>query len=245
MDKVSEYEALKKALNAGGRKDMDRVLFGFPDFQFYFDLACKHFNLHKKVVVFLAGVTTSSLLNILQPFELQDGDVVPRWWSSYNKIKHDKLVNFASCTLGDLLNAIAGFFILMNYLTKYWQNNLSTFQWDYFVKYPQGNYIGCEHWAFASRLFRVSSSWQSVGFSSRLPRILSDQDYEAMRHQVGRDFDEVVDTVTVVEGADQNVVKSLKKEHCIFHTYFDYMSYASIDGSGTFRQKERYGRFVN
>ena len=241
-NKTIEYKALKTGLNTKEGQKVDTALFGFPDFSFYFEIACKYFNLDKKVVRFLAGTTTSTQVDILQPFIRQNEGTVPTWWTSYNGIKHDKLAKFTSCTLGDVLHALAGFYILMNYLTKYWSDNIPTFDPNYFRDHPQGNSFRCDYWAFASKIFQASSYHQSFSFASELPLRLSNSEYEARYQKMGIGFDEIVDTIV---GEDPNSVKWGTKEYCIFHTYFDYMQYISLGNNELFWQKERYGKFVN
>ena len=79
----SVYAVLKSKLNREREKDLDKILYGFPDFSFYFSIACKKFRLDQKVVQFLSGLTNSEQLNILQPFE--QGERTKMGYSSSNK----------------------------------------------------------------------------------------------------------------------------------------------------------------
>ncbi len=119
----NKYEELKNELNKQEKGKLDKFLFGFPDFLFYFKIACEKFNLQKKVTKFTGIVSHNIDWEIIQPFELEEGRDVPIWWTNYNKLKHDKIKNFNVCTLGDLIYSMSGLFILMNYLLKYQENN--------------------------------------------------------------------------------------------------------------------------
>ena len=133
----------------------------------------------------------------------------------------------------------------MNYLSKYWENNIPTFDPNYFRDHPQGNYFGCEYWAFASKIFQPSCSFATSPFIWNLPHRLSSSDYSSLIQQIGKGLDEIVETLI---GDNPTALKWSTKEHCVFHTYFDYMEYAEVDSNGTistFRKKERYGKFVN
>lgn len=58
----------------------------------------------------------------LQPFinwETTPNYKSPDWWSPYNKVKHKRLANFEKANLKNVLNALAGLFILECYLVKY------------------------------------------------------------------------------------------------------------------------------
>ena len=43
----------------------------------------------------------------------------PDWWSPYNDVKHERINNYKSANLKNVLNALAGLFILENYYVKY------------------------------------------------------------------------------------------------------------------------------
>lgn len=43
----------------------------------------------------------------------------PDWWTPYNKVKHERLDNYKEANLKNVLNALAGLYILENYLVKY------------------------------------------------------------------------------------------------------------------------------
>lgn len=46
----------------------------------------------------------------------------PDWWHLYNGVKHDRAVNFRNANLKNVLNALAGLYILNMYLIKYISN---------------------------------------------------------------------------------------------------------------------------
>lgn len=43
----------------------------------------------------------------------------PDWWSSYNKVKHDRVKHLREANLKNVMNALAALYILENYLVKY------------------------------------------------------------------------------------------------------------------------------
>lgn len=43
----------------------------------------------------------------------------PDWWTPYNKVKHQRLDNFQSANLKNVINALGGLYILGNYFVKY------------------------------------------------------------------------------------------------------------------------------
>lgn len=58
----------------------------------------------------------------LQPFlnwEQAPNYKSPDWWTPYNKVKHERIVNYKKANLKNVVNALAGLYILENYLVKY------------------------------------------------------------------------------------------------------------------------------
>ena len=43
----------------------------------------------------------------------------PDWWSPYNKVKHSRIENYKNANLKNIINALAGLYILENYFVKY------------------------------------------------------------------------------------------------------------------------------
>lgn len=43
----------------------------------------------------------------------------PDWWSLYNQVKHKRLSHYKNANLKNVLNALAGLYILENYLVRY------------------------------------------------------------------------------------------------------------------------------
>lgn len=43
----------------------------------------------------------------------------PDWWSPYNRVKHERLENFRNANLKNVVNALAGLYILESYLAKF------------------------------------------------------------------------------------------------------------------------------
>lgn len=237
---TDDYSDLYNKLNSNEKTKLDKYLFGFPDFAFYFKIACNKFNLDKKGAIFLLGITPTTTLHILQPFEIENGLNVPTWWTNYNKIKHDKLNNFSRCKLSDLINSMSGVYLLMNYLTKYWTDNIPTFDSDYFTKHPAGNYHGCEFWSFDSKVFKPTVSMQSMQFSNQMPSYLSNEDFDSRYKDVK--FDEIIDKSYC---EDKYLLKFSNKENCLFHLYFGYFQYYNFPTQTTIWKKEYFGKFSN
>lgn len=58
---------------------------------------------------------------ILEPFkDWTDSPVYnsPKWWSNYNSVKHDRNNNFEKANLENVLNSLAGLYILEKYFLK-------------------------------------------------------------------------------------------------------------------------------
>ena len=57
-----------------------------------------------------------------QPFlnwEKEPSYTAPDWWQPYNKVKHERLLNYREANLKNVVNALAGLYVLENYLVKY------------------------------------------------------------------------------------------------------------------------------
>ncbi len=50
----------------------------------------------------------------------------PDWWTPYNKVKHERLQNYRKANLKNTLNALAGLYILEQYLVKFIGNRDGT-----------------------------------------------------------------------------------------------------------------------
>lgn len=264
-----KYEELRSELNKDGKGKLDKFLFGFPDFLFYFKLACEKFNLDKKVIKFTGIVSHNLDWEIIQPFELEQGRDVPIWWSNYNKLKHDKITNFHLCTLGDLINSFSGLFILMNYLLKYPENNTPipnrNFALDKLRGFMLSNGSFC---SFESKYFQVSVASQSHIFTMILPAHISESDFQNLtildleirqinsrlkniieyeNHKI-KDFD-----LKSFEYNDKKLTNSEVNnrrdlfnniEHAIFYSYLDYRQVINWQNE-YLRELQHLCRFIN
>ena len=79
------------------RNEIKMVYRKFPDF---------------KVNIPRYGLTLTPWLNWKQ------NQGVPVWWSAYNKVKHHRHINFKEANLKNVLNAVAGLFVITLYLYK-------------------------------------------------------------------------------------------------------------------------------
>lgn len=58
----------------------------------------------------------------LQPFlnwEKEPSYKEPDWWQPYNRIKHERLLNYREANLKNVVNALAGLYVLENYFVKF------------------------------------------------------------------------------------------------------------------------------
>ena len=94
---------------------------GKPDFAHYLKIANKQFSLNKKYIRFLGYLYSSEFL--ICPFEEVKNSSVPKWWTAYNKLKHDKIANYIACNLECLINSLGGMYILVNYLIHHQKDN--------------------------------------------------------------------------------------------------------------------------
>ena len=244
---------------------MDRFLFGFPDFLFYFKIACEKFNLHKKVIKFTGTVSHNIDWEIIQPYELEEGRDVPIWWTNYNKLKHYKIKNFDICTLGDLIKSMSGAYILMNYLLKYQENNFSIPNRNYFSERENGMVVGnCKFCSFQSKLFVASHAYQSPVYTIVLPSHLSTNEYEnsTLREvQVkyyGGNFDVLVPYEQYkindlnLQSTEHTLGREITNKNSMFHSvqhalFFTYLDYVEVhhQQAGLLRELKHFGRFIN
>lgn len=264
-----KYEELRNELNKRETEKLDKFLFGFPDFLFYFKLACEKFNLHKKVVKFTGMVSHNVEWEIIQPFELLGGRDVPLWWTNYNKLKHDKIKNFDVCTLGNLVHSFSGLFILMNYLLKYSENNTPVPNRNFALDKLRGSILLSGSFrSFESKYFKASVASQSYIFTMILPAHISENDFQNLTildleiRQINNRFK------NIIEYENQKIIdfdlKSLeyndKKltngkinnrsdlfnsiEHAIFYSYLDYRQVMNWQNQ-YFRELQNLCRFIN
>jgi len=58
----------------------------------------------------------------LQPFRNWSNRTTyksPDWWGPYNEVKHDRINNLKKANLKNVVNALAGLYVLEMYLVKY------------------------------------------------------------------------------------------------------------------------------
>ncbi len=258
---TSKYEELKNDLNKGEKGKLDKFLFGYPDFLFYFKIACEKFNLHKKVIKFTGMVSHNIDWEIIQPFESDGNRDVPTWWTNYNKLKHDKIKNFNICTLGDLIYSMSGLFILMNYLLKYKENNAPIENRNYLIeKMKQSVFLDVDFCSFNSKLFFATNSYQNILYSMFLPQNISENTYQSF--QLGnliqaekyfsddekqielKNLDLTSFERKMIWGNEEGNKKSESIEHSIFYTYLDYMQVVDFGGN-SYQELHHYGVFTN
>ena len=264
-----KYEELKNELNKDEKGKLDKFLFGFPDFLFYFKIACDKFNLHKKVIKFTGMVSHNLDWEIIQPFKLHDGRDVPIWWTNYNKLKHDKIKNFDVCTLGDLTHSFAGLFILMNYLLKYPKNNNSIPNRNFALDKLRGFIVSdCSFCSFESKYFKASVASQSHIFTLILPAQMFETDFQNLTildleiRQINRRIKNTIEYEhhkikdvdlksfkykenQLIEGEINNSRDLFKNiEHSIFYAYLDYRQVINWQNE-YLRELQHLCRFIN
>ncbi|CAA0098973.1 Uncharacterised protein [BD1-7 clade bacterium] len=241
-DKLEEYSSISESLNKKKMTQVDRNLFGFPDFAFYLEIASENISLDKKSAIFTSMLNSSSDKSVVTPFEIMEGSNVPRWWTAYNKLKHDKISNFSKCTLDDLVNSFAGLFILMVYLTKYYHDK-PIFNEQMELRYS-GVSVGCNYWDFEATHFQSTNTVEqnlinSFGFEQTITEERYDeylQHFNKLEEKSLLNSSEKVFTGGRIKSA----------ENAIFHVYVDYKSFASASTPPTiYRQKMQAAVFVN
>lgn len=264
-----KYEELKNELNRNGKEKLDRLLFGFPDFSFYFKIARERFNLHRKVIKHTGMISHSIDWEMIQPFELEEGRDVPAWWTNYNNLKHDKIKNYNACTLGDLIYSMSGLFILMNYLLKYLENNTPIPDRDFELDGLKGLKVSdCSFCSFESKYFAASSASQSRIYSMFLPSHIAEDDFENLtildlelrytnnkfkniveyENQKIKDFDFALlehDECKLTGHAINNKNDLFRSiENALFYTYLDYTQTINWNNQ-YFRELRHFGKFIN
>lgn len=266
---IPKYEDLKNDLNKDGKGKLDKYLFGFPDFAFYFKLACEKFNLYQKVIKFTGIISHNIDWEIIEPFELEDGRDVPIWWTNYNKLKHDKIKNFHLCTLSDLIYSLSGLFILMNYLLRYQENNNPIPNRNFALDKLKGFIVSdCSFCSFESKYFKASVASQSHIYSMILPTHISENEFQNFTildlelRQINNRFKNIIEYENHkikdfdLKSFEQNEHKITKKEinskndmfhsieHALFYTYLDYVQ--TINWRNEYsRELRHFGRFIN
>jgi hypothetical protein len=241
-----QFKKLCSSLKSKEKKDVEKLAFGFPDFRFYYDLACEKFNLHEKIVIFAVSISPDIKHDVCQPFMTKKEDAVPIWWTKYNKIKHNKIGNYNSCSLGNLVNAMAGLYILMSYLIKYSEGNSSVFDPNYFRDNPNRMYTGCKFLAFPSRIYQATCAHKfSLPIETPLPYELSIEEHTEVERANDHRLGPTMYSAAVVVQESMFLTKNYRKESCIFHTYFDYRQCFRIGTLEEFKQLAYYGKFEN
>ncbi len=265
MEKKSltpKYEELKNELNRDGKQKLDKLLFGFPDFLFYFKLACEKFNLHKKVIKFTGTVSQRIDWEIIEPFELEEERNVPTWWTNYNKLKHDKIKHFDICTLSDLIYSLSGLFILMNYLLNYPENNAPIENRNYLVeKIKQPVFIkDVDFCSFNSKFFLATNAYQNILYSMLFPQNIPENTYQSLqlfnldgaekffsddeKFTKLKDMDLKSFEHKMIWGNQEKTEKSESIEHSLFYTYIDYLQVVDFNGN-LYRELRHYAVFTN
>lgn len=266
---TGKYEELKSELNKREKGKLDKFLFGFPDFSFYFKIAREKFNIHKKIIKFTGLVSHNLDWEIIQPFELEEGQDVPVWWTNYNKLKHDKIKNFDICTLSDLIYSMSGLFILMNYLLKYPENNYPVPNRNFALDKLKGSIllsnITC---SFESKYFKASVATQSHIFAMILPTHISEIDFQNLTildlevRRINRRFRNITEyenykindfDLKSFEYNDKKLTNGKINnrrdlfdsiEHAMFYSYLDYRQVINWQNEYS-RELQNLCRFIN
>jgi hypothetical protein len=68
-------------------------------------------------------------LSNLYPWKAWESDKTPDWWHSYNKVKHERNKNFQEANLKNVLDAMAGLFVLVCYMSHEELRNKTAKPW--------------------------------------------------------------------------------------------------------------------
>jgi hypothetical protein len=237
-----DYESLKNKLNRKGKDKVDKLLYGFPDFSFYFESACNDFNLNKKCIHFLSILDPESDFKVITPFFVKENNPVPEWWTNYNKLKHNKVDAFTKCTLKDLIYSFGGLFILMNYLTRYSEKNKPKYE-EFITPRVSTIALDCEYWAFKSKHFRATNSVQCYNVTAQLNKdVMNENEYENLLEKFNGDLSNHFSEISKKLAFN---VKLTKEENFIFHVYYDYQKLANQSPQIIYRKKLRFCKFAN
>lgn len=242
IKKSDEYLEIKDALNRKKMEQVDRSLFGFPDFSFYLYIASNTINLNKKSVIFTSILDVTSDKSVITPFAVKKGVNVPSWWTAYNRLKHDKVSNFSICTLNDLIHSFAALFILMVYLIKY-TNEKPIFNQQMKTNFSEVS-IDCSYWDFESIHFKSTNTieenvYMSIGFQDTI----TDEEYNLFL----RRFNKIEEKSLLYSGSPEFTNEKIASaKSAIFHVFVDYMPFtAASNPKKLFRKKMQAAIFVN
>jgi hypothetical protein len=70
------------------------------------------YDLSKRSVAVLSTKHFALLIDVLAPFSEFGEEITPKWWTAYNKVKHNWLKNFKKANLENTLRALSGAFLL-------------------------------------------------------------------------------------------------------------------------------------
>ncbi|NFL87492.1 hypothetical protein FDB24_14820 [Clostridium botulinum] len=96
--------------------------------RFYGDNRAKKFDQYTPVILNQYTDIKTKIINVgfnskiqIQPFKDWQSNPnykSPKWWSHYNSVKHNRNTNFKDANLENVLNSLAGLYILEKYLLK-------------------------------------------------------------------------------------------------------------------------------
>ncbi len=260
-----KYEEIKRSLGQGENSKkknkeegkLEKLLYGFPDFAFYLQIASERINLDRKIVNFKSMIVKTSSFNQIKPFTREPD--VPRWWTHYNNLKHAKINKYNDCTFQDLIFSMSGLFILMNYLLKYQRDNEPIKNHNYTHCSQRSNiphyYVDTSFFYFHSNLFEASVARQYIVWSMSLPLDVNSSDYHS-KDIVDLKYPISISAYSSFCNHDNQTLKNLclksfnhadrstNVQESIFYTYVDYQNFTTNDGTEFWRM-QHYARFSN
>jgi len=89
---------------------------------------------------------------IIKPLERWGNDKTPRWWSAYNKLKHNRMKNIKKATLKNLINALGAAYLILTLRNELKFKKAKVPEDIYNVFYPK-------FWSYKGRVSRGIVKW--------------------------------------------------------------------------------------
>lgn len=254
---IEKIEEIIKKLSTEEQEIIKKsILWKHPDFSYFLSLLDKEIALCSKKIKFLSDLETIPINTVgwfdkgfyIQPFDRfekewewgGDGNI-PKRWTNYNNVKHDKIKNYRECSLWDLILSFWAYYIALNYLV-FWYDSKILIQ---SIPYNDPTKWNLEYWVHPydiwNNIFEITVCVTESGHFMYDKQELNDQDYE--------NYKPIIDDLNKKLKLYYN--SPLKIQECLYCVYQDYQGiiYASnlIDVSTHEhrRTKKHFIKFVN
>lgn len=195
-----------------------------PDFAYFLWILDNEISLCSKKIKFLSDLeqipTNNSSIFFrgfyIQPFNKEEW-LVPKRWTNYNKIKHDKIKNYDQCTLIDLINSFWAYFMLLHYLIFWYDKKIK-------LNKPPYNHITKDNIAYEFTKYDISSAIYEISSCITSSTTLWFNDWHLNYNTLNQDqYDKIKDTINNGNSKMELYTNSdLLLEECIYCSYRDY-----------------------